>query len=146
MLSIDANILFHAVNSSCPQHNPAISFVQKIASGNDVAISEFILAELYFLVRNPALLTHPMNEAEAAALINTYRTHPRWKLVGFPSESQAMHNEMWKKAGIKPFARWRIFDARLALTLRHFGVTEFATCNTGDFEGFGFQRVWNPLS
>jgi len=26
------------------------------------------------------------------------------------------------------------------------GVTEFATVNVNDFEGLGFQRVWNPLS
>ncbi|MFM8358316.1 MAG: hypothetical protein ACKOET_07130 [Verrucomicrobiota bacterium] len=29
--------------------------------------------------------------------------------------------------------------------LRHDGVTEFATANVKDFEGFGFERVWNPL-
>lgn len=36
--------------------------------------------------------------------------------------------------------------ARLALTLRHHGVTEFVTANVKDFEGFGFTRVWNPLA
>jgi len=25
------------------------------------------------------------------------------------------------------------------------GVTEFATLNVKDFQGLGFQRVWNPL-
>ena len=41
----------------------------------------------------------------------------------------------------------RIIDARLALTLRHHGVTDFATANANakDFAGFGFERVWNPL-
>jgi hypothetical protein len=38
-----------------------------------------------------------------------------------------------------------IFDARLALTLRHHGVTEFATRNQAHFTPFGFHRVWNPL-
>jgi predicted nucleic acid-binding protein len=38
-----------------------------------------------------------------------------------------------------------IFDARLALTLRHHGVTEFATRNENHFAGFGFTRLWNPL-
>ena len=38
-----------------------------------------------------------------------------------------------------------MIDARLALTLRHHGVTEFATANLKDFEGFGFAKVWNPL-
>ena len=43
------------------------------------------------------------------------------------------------------FARRRIYDARTALCLRAFGVKEFATANEKDFEGFGFERVWNPL-
>ena len=33
----------------------------------------------------------------------------------------------------------------LALTLRHHGVTEFATRNEAHFTNFGFTRVWNPL-
>ncbi len=37
------------------------------------------------------------------------------------------------------------FDIRLALTLHHHGVTEFATGNTGDFENLGFSRVWDPF-
>jgi predicted nucleic acid-binding protein len=45
----------------------------------------------------------------------------------------------------KTFAFRRIIDARLALTLRHHGVAEFATANEEDFAGFGFHRVWNPL-
>jgi hypothetical protein len=31
------------------------------------------------------------------------------------------------------------------LTLRHHGVTEFATRNETHFTGFGFNRLWNPL-
>jgi hypothetical protein len=38
-----------------------------------------------------------------------------------------------------------IIDARIGLTLRHHGVTHFATANAKDFEGLGFDRVWNPL-
>lgn len=36
--------------------------------------------------------------------------------------------------------------ARPALMLRHPGVTEFATANVKDFEGFDFTRVWNALA
>jgi hypothetical protein len=31
------------------------------------------------------------------------------------------------------------------LTLRQCGVTHFATANVKDFEGWGFEKVWNPL-
>jgi uncharacterized protein len=38
-----------------------------------------------------------------------------------------------------------VFDARLALTLRHHGVTEFAARNDSHFASFGCTRVFNPL-
>src|ERR1019366_6805389 len=38
-----------------------------------------------------------------------------------------------------------VSDAQLALTLRHHGLTEFATRNETHFTGFGFTRLWNPL-
>jgi hypothetical protein len=44
------------------------------------------------------------------------------------------------------FAFRRIIDIRLARTLLHHGVTEFATANVKDFARVGFERVWNPLT
>lgn len=35
-----------------------------------------------------------------------------------------------------------IIDTRLTLSLRHLGVTHFATAK--HFEGPGFERVWRP--
>ena len=51
----------------------------------------------------------------------------------------------WKLAARRDIAFRRSIDARLALTLRHHGVTEFATVNVKDFEDFGFTRVWDPI-
>ena len=42
--------------------------------------------------------------------------------------------------------RRHIFDLRLALTAQHHGVTQWATRNTRDFEGLGFQRLIDPLA
>ena len=53
--------------------------------------------------------------------------------------------EVWRMAASRRFACRRIIDARLALTLIHHGVREFATANLKDFDGLGFERVWNPL-
>jgi hypothetical protein len=55
-------------------------------------------------------------------------------------------DEAWKLAARTGFPRRRIFDVRLGLTLLHHGVTRFATANVKDFEGLGFQKVWNPLA
>ena len=67
--------------------------------------------------------------------------NPRWRLV----EHAPVMAEVWERAKATDFARRRIIDARLALTLLHHGVTELATANVRDFQGFGFVRVWNPI-
>lgn len=53
---------------------------------------------------------------------------------------------VWKLAAAPGFARRRIYDARLALTLRHHGVTTFLTRNARDFSGFGFEQVVDPFA
>jgi toxin-antitoxin system PIN domain toxin len=146
MLSIDANILLYAVNIASPWHESADAWLASIQKDEDVAISEFILAELYGLLRNPAVLKRPLAAGEAVEIIQAYRGHPRWRLVGFPAESRALHDAIWQKASGTTFAFRRLYDTRSALALIAHGVTEFATANVKDFEGLGFRRVWNPLA
>lgn len=145
MLSIDTNILLHGVNENSPQHEAAFAWLTSIQRDENVAISEFILAELYGLLRNPAVLKHPLDAVDAVEVIQTYRRHPRWRLIGFPVESRPLHDTLWQKARAKDFAFRRLYDARSALTMTAQGVKEFATVNVKDFAGMGFRKVWNPL-
>lgn len=66
-------------------------------------------------------------------------------LVGFDTDGATLHDELWRLAAKARFARHRVYDARLALSLRRQGVTEFATANVKDFRSLGFDRVWNPV-
>ena len=145
MLSIDTNLLLHAFNEDSPSHQAATTWLAPLHDDEEVAISEFILAEFYGLLRNPAVLKHPLPSEEAVEVVQIYRRHPRWRLIGFPAESRPLHDALWQQARRREFAFRRIYDARTALTLAAQGVTEFATVNVRDFEGFGFRRVWNPL-
>ena len=146
MLSIDSNLLLYAYNNASPWHGAAHAWLTSVQHEEDVAISEFILAELYGLLRNPAVLRHPLPAGEAVEVIQTYRAHPRWRLIGFPAESRALHDTLWQKARASTFAFRRLYDVRSALTMTAQGVTEFATANVKDFEGFGFRKVWNPIA
>lgn len=146
MISIDANILLYSYVAASPFHEAAGSFVEELSQRDDVALSEFVLTEFYLLLRNPAVITRPLDAAAAAAVINNYRKHPRWKTLGFPPRSRELHDELWKQAASRDFARRRIYDTRMALCLIAFGVTDFATLNLKDFQNMGFQRVWNPLT
>lgn len=145
MISIDANILLYSYCPDSPYHLAARMFLEEMARREDVALSEFVLAEFYLLLRNPAVLQHALGAAEAVAVVDQFRRHPRWKVLGFSPRSRELHDNLWQRAAEPVFARRRIYDTRTALSLIAFGVTDFATLNLKDFQGLGFNRVWNPL-
>lgn len=60
MISLDTNILLPAIETANLQHQRAAAFVQSLATRDDVALSEFVLLELYILLRNPAVLGRPL--------------------------------------------------------------------------------------
>ncbi len=146
MQSLDTHILFYALNADAPLHIKAVAFLESLALSDDVAICELMLAELYRLLRNPVVLTRPLTAREAVEAIQHFRRHPRWKLIGFPTESNSLHDQLWQLAGKPNFAYRRLYDARLALLLLQHGINEFATANTKDFADLGFSRVWDPLT
>jgi toxin-antitoxin system PIN domain toxin len=140
MISFDTNVLFPALEPSHRDHRAARAFVEGL-SGR-VAVCELVLAEIYVLVRNPATARRPLGAGEATSLVERLRTNPAWRLVDYPG---GLMDRVWRAASAPGCARRRIFDARLAVTLVHHGVEEFATANEKDFAGLGFRRVFNPL-
>jgi len=146
MLSLDTNILFYALNTDAPLHAQAVAFLESLQADDSVALCELMLAELYRLLRNPVVLSHPLSAPEAVEIIQQFRRHPRWKVIGFPMESQSLHDHLWALAAQPDFAYRRLYDARLALLLLQQGVTRFATVNTKDFVQMGFEQVWDPLT
>jgi toxin-antitoxin system PIN domain toxin len=139
--SFDTNIAVYACNDGCPEQERAVKFLESLALRHDVAVSEFMLVELYLKLRNAKIFPEPMSAAEAAAVCQSFRSNANWELIG---DGPNM-DEVWKQAAKKDFAIRRIVDLRLGLSLLQRGVTEFATVNVKDFEKIGFHRVWNPL-
>lgn len=145
MTSCDTNILFVALESSRPGHEQARAFLESRRNEPDFALCELVLVELYVLLRNPVVARRPLGAGEAAAIVQALRSNSRWDILDYPGPAAGIMNSVWARAEEPGFARRRIFDVRLAFTLHHHGVTSFATANEKDFEGFGFERVWNPL-
>ena len=146
MISCDTNLLFYALSARASERPRARAFFDTHTGNPSFVICELVLIELYGLLRNPATPGPPLAAAEAAQIIERFRKHPVWRLVDSPGPPARIMDGVWLRAGANDFPRRAIFDARLALTLRHHGVTEFATRNTSDFAGFGFDRVWDPLA
>ena len=140
-LSVDTNIFVYALNRNSDVYEPARSFLESLASRTDVVIAELTFVELYLLIRNPAIFPNPYPAPQAVEACRALHRNPNWRIV----ECRPVMKRVWDAASKPDFARRRIIDARLALTLRAAGVTELATRNTVDFAGFGFERVFDPL-
>ncbi len=140
MLSVDTNLLLYSLNADCAEFERARDFVRSIGD-QEIAICELVLVELYLLLRNPAVVAQPCSAPQAAAVCQTFRGNRKWRLV----ECAPVMRHVWSMAKDATFARRRIIDARLAMTLLHHGVTDLATRNTRDFESFGFDHLINPL-
>ena len=143
MIGIDTNLLLYSLNPASEWHDRAVSFLRQNLGVPSVrvAIADYFLVELYMHLRNPVVMAHPLSAGAARDLVVSY-----WKIPNVMRiENASIMDEVWALAGGKNFARRRIFDARLALTMRHSGVTHLATSNVKDFQGWGFEKVWNPL-
>lgn len=143
MIGIDTNLLLYSLNPNSEWHARAVSFLRENLGVPSVriAITDYVLMELYVHLRNPVVMAAPLSAQAARDLVTSY-----WKIPNVMRiENAPIMDEVWAMAGTKDFARRRVFDARLALTLRHGGVTHFATANEKDYQGWGFEKVWNPL-
>lgn len=143
MIGIDTNLLLYSLNPASDWHSRAVNFLRQNFGVPTVrvAITDYVLVELYVHLRNPVVMARPLTARKARDIVTSYWRIPNVMRI----ENANVMDEVWTLAGSKNFARRRIFDARLALTLRNAGVTQFATANVKDFQGWGFEKVWNPL-
>ena len=143
MMSCDTNIFFYALNAACPENVKARRFLEANAENKDFAVCELTLVELYVLLRNPKMNKHPASARQAVTIIQQFRTNPYWPVIDYPC---VIMSGIWDYAGKSNAAYRTIFDARIALTLLHHNVKEFATANVKDFKPFPFTKVWNPVA
>lgn len=143
IVSADTNLFLYAANPASPHHPAGRRFFEEEIAGQRFLLCGLVLVELYMQLRNPAFFKKPKTAQEAAVFCDALRAHPTWE---FGDYEPAVGPRLWKWAASTTTAFRHVIDARLALTLRHHGVTHFATANTGHFTGFGFERVWSPLA
>jgi toxin-antitoxin system PIN domain toxin len=142
--SLDTNLLYYATNASCPEHARARGFLEQAARDSAAwTIADQVLFEYYRLVRNPAVLEKPLSAGEAGRRLRFFREEIGWRHCGYDRDCW---NEVAAGLSEAAFPARRTFDLVLAVTLRRSGVDTFYTRNPGDFEGFGWFRVIDPLS
>lgn len=143
ILSADTNLFLYAANPGSPHHESATRFFEEETSGNNrFLLCGLVLVEVWMQLRNPAVFKKPKTAKEATSFCDALRSNPSWEFADYEPE---VGNLLWKWAAKTDTGFRQIIDARLALTLRHHGVTHFATANDKHFEGFGFAKVWSPV-
>ncbi len=121
MISFDTNLLLYAFNSDCQENGRALEILQQFQDSQEVALCDLVLVELYILLRNPAVLSAPLGAKQAVEVCQAWRSNPRWMVI----ESAPVMEKVWEFATRQSLGRRQIIDARLALTLRHHGVSTF---------------------
>lgn len=143
MLSADTNLLIHAADPDTPQHQVAREFFALINTrADEFVLCELILIELYMQLRNPAIFTTPYSAKESAMYCQALKENPTWRCIDY---DPCVAPKLWQWAMTTKAGFRQNIDARIAFTLLHHGVTQFATVNAKHFSEFGFAKVWNPL-
>jgi predicted nucleic acid-binding protein len=144
MTSADSNLFVYAADPDSPGYAASRRFFESTRNlPGGFALCELVLVEVYMLLRNPAIFAKPYSAKQAVDYCQALRRHPTWEMVDYEPE---VSTTLWKWAQQSHSGFRHIIDARIGLTLRQHGVTDFATANLRDFQNFGFRRVWNPTS
>lgn len=144
MTSADSNLFVYAADPNSPRYSSSRRFFESTRNlPGGFALCELVLVEIYMLLRNPSIFTKPYSAKQAVDYCQALRRHPTWEIIDYEPE---ISTALWKWASQTRTGFRHIIDARIAFTLRHHGVTDFATANLRDFQNFGFRRVWNPTS
>jgi uncharacterized protein len=143
VITADTNLFIHAADPDSQHHVKAREFFLSLTSlKEEFVVCELVLVELYMQLRNAAIFVKPYSAKEAASYCQAMKANPLWRCVDYDLTVSA---QLWKWAAETKAGFRQIIDARLAVTLRHHGVTQLATANVKDFKTFGFEKVWNPL-
>lgn len=143
MITADTNLFIHSADPDSPNHAKARGFFTELESMEaEFVVCELVLVELYMQLRNGAIFVKPYSAREAANYCQAMKVNPLWRCIDYDPKVSSV---LWKWAAETKAGFRQIIDARLALTLRHHGVTQLATANVKDFKSFGFEKVWNPL-
>ena len=134
--ALDTNVLVHLLVSSSREHARTAAWLES-ATG-PLATTQTNVAEVLRLVTHPRVFEQPLSCGEAVAVLARF-------LEEFDVE--VLHeSDLWWRALVElelPLRGNDIFDARIALCLRHHGVGSICTYDSG-FARFDFLDTLTP--
>lgn len=138
MISVDAGILYAAVNARSPRFRSARALVERLSASTEVVLAEQVLIQLYGALRRGGA-------AEAARVIRFLRRNPNWRVVDVQSGRVQM-NAVWDAVLENGEDLVSVRRRRLVATLRQNGVTTFYTDEAAAYRALGFEAATDPYA
>lgn len=134
--ALDTNVLVHLLVSSSAEHERSAAWID--SAGGPFVTTQTNVAEFLRLVTHPRVFEQPLSLGKAVALIARF-------IEEFGIE--ILHeSDLWWRALAEldlPLRGNQVFDARIALCLRHHGVGSICTFDAG-FAKFDFLDLVTP--
>ena len=133
MISIDADILYAAVNRTSPNFAKARALVEELSRSTEVVITEQTLITLYSAIVRKS-------PDDASRVIRCLRGNPNWRIVDTQS-CRVLMNNIWQPVLARGEDFASIRRRRLVQTLRQNGVTRFYTDEPDAYQAIGFEAA-----
>ncbi len=135
MIALDTNILIYLLVSSQPEHKRARAWLE--ATDEPLATTHTNIAEALRLLTHPRVFDRPMDLSGAVKLLANF-------VDGFDVALLQDQEDWWQRLPDllqqHPGLRGNeVFDARIALCLRHHGVARLCTLDA-DFAKYPFLK------
>lgn len=142
MNSLDTNILLYATNADCAEYGWARPVLDSLLSHpSDWILADQVLFEYYRLIRNPRVLSKPLDARSASRQIRFFREEAGCLHCAYDA---TCWDAVVSRLSRRDFPPGRVFDLVLAVTLEANGVERFYTRNDSDFRSLELFEVMNP--
>jgi len=136
MIALDTNAIIHYLVKSQLDHKVVKAWFEK--NTEPLATTHTNIAEVLRLITHPKVFPNPMKLAAAVELVKNFIEVFNLLVL---EESPHWYEELQPLAKLIPTLRGNeVFDARIALCLKHNGIKEILTFDT-DFLKYPFLKV-----
>lgn len=140
---LDTSLLVYAHMPGLPGHERVHQYLHaRLGDPGDVlVVTAMVLHELVHVITDARRFEPPVTMSEALAVARGYLDRTNVECLAIGEEEMRLAMDLLSRLRL---GRKRIADTMHAATLLLHGVTEIATCNPADFQGFEGLRVIDP--
>lgn len=141
-VSVDTNVLLHAVNADDPRHRACSRLLSELCGGHEnVYLAWPVLLGFLRISTHHAIFPRPLRPAEAEERISLLLERPNVAAIGERDDFWSVYVAVTGEAG--PVAGKLVPDAHLAALLKQHGIRTLYTFDR-DFRRFPFLDAREP--